>query len=238
MRKLLFDEPYYIEINEARWAVAERVLKHIRSKGEIALQTCLDVGCGPGWFSERISKMGIAVTGLEGRRELIDMAVQRCPQAKFKHLDLEEPDQLQDLSPADMVFCFGLLYHVENPFKLLRRLYALAGHILFIESIVVPSDYPCAWLVEEGKNETQGLSHHSFILSRPALIGILQRVGFPFVYRYHGVVMHPDFMESEGLHPRRGIFLASKVQLSIDSFQSDSPILLPKFDFSKKVIIG
>lgn len=237
MTQLLFDEPYYIDINQARWAVAERVLRHLQTTEQEPIQTCLDVGCGPGWFSERIARLGIEVTGLEGRKELADIAAERCPAASFRHVDIEDGDKLRAIAPADLVFCFGILYHVENPFMLLRNLHALTRHQLFIESIFIPSDHPCAWLVAEGRNETQGLTHYSFILSRPSLMAILQRVGFPFVYQYNGPVAHQDFNQAEGKHPRRGIFLASKTELGLTNFEPVFSIPLAKFDFTKRVTI-
>jgi 2-polyprenyl-3-methyl-5-hydroxy-6-metoxy-1,4-benzoquinol methylase len=237
MSKLLFDEPYYLEINSARWAVAEQVFKFIVENDHIPAKTCLDVGCGPGWFAGRISKMGFAVTGLEGRPELAEIATQRYPAAIIKQLNIEEPGQLSKLSPADIVLCFGILYHVENPFMLLRNLHALTNQILFLETIVVPSEYPCAWLVDEGRNETQGLSHHAFILSKPALVAILQRVGFSCVLEYKGPVPHQDFSESAHQHKRRCIFVASHAEIILDQFEKITQPSLPKFDFTKTILL-
>lgn len=238
MRKLLFDEPYYLQINEARWSVANDVLETLINTGRAPINTCIDIGCGPGWFTERIHRMGIHVRGLEGRKELVEIASSRCPEASFVNIDLEDAHRLRNVPPADLVFCFGLLYHIENPFMLLRNLYALTRRLLFIESIFVPSDHPCAWLVEEGRNETQGLTHHSFILSRPSLIAILQRVGFPFIYQYHGTVAHPDFSHSVNKHPRRGIFIAAKEEIDLINFTAVSPVSLTKFDFTKMVTLN
>jgi hypothetical protein len=39
--------------------------------------------------------------------------------------------------PADFVLCFGLLYHVENPIQVIRKLATLTKHTLCLETEVV-----------------------------------------------------------------------------------------------------
>src|SRR5581483_11336750 len=68
---LLFDEPYYIEINEARWAMARPVVERLRPLLPGGLASCADVGSGPGWFAQRLAHLGLTVTGLEGRGDLV-----------------------------------------------------------------------------------------------------------------------------------------------------------------------
>jgi SAM-dependent methyltransferase len=233
----MFDKQFYLDINKARWEVAHSVLRTLKTDARISIETCLDIGCGPGWFAKRIAEMGIVVQGVDGRLHLIEEARKRCYSAQFSCLNIEDTAKLLSLAPADLVFCFGILYHVENPFLLLRNLYSLTKQILLIESIFIPSDYPCAWLVDESKNETQGLSYHSFLLSNSALVAILKRIGFENIYQYQGRIDHRDFVENKQIQARRAILLASHAKMEIDQFEACSQVDLPKFDFTQKVIL-
>lgn len=230
----LFDEPYYIQINEARWAMAERVLREIRDECGVVLTSCLDVGCGPGWFSQRLATFGLNVVGVDGRRENIEAAKQRMPGVRFHIANIESEEDTAVLSPADLVFCFGFLYHVENPFLVIRTLRRLARKVLFIESIIIPGEAPFAWLVDENPNETQGLTHYSLIPSRTCLLKMLRCAGFEYVYEYLGYVDHQDFQETATRHRRRRIFLASSSTLTMDHLESVPQTVTPKYDFAKK----
>ncbi len=54
----LFDAETYLDINAARWTVAERVLAALSSQGS-APQTAYDFGAGPGWFASRVTDHGL-----------------------------------------------------------------------------------------------------------------------------------------------------------------------------------
>ncbi len=231
---MLFDEPYYIAINQARWAVAENVLNQLRIYQGLSFTNCIDVGCGPGWFSEKLVNWGVNVIGLEGRQELVEEASKRVTEAKFYQVDVESTPQMSQFAGADLVFCFGLLYHTENPFKVIRNLNLLTKKVLFIESMNVPLSEPVTYLVEEGKNETQGLTYHAMIPSRSCLLKMLQVSGFPYLYDYQGYVDHEDFWETETKHQRRGIFLASTVELQVSDLVPSPEIVTPKYNFFKQ----
>jgi ubiquinone/menaquinone biosynthesis C-methylase UbiE len=51
-------------------------------------QKILDLGCGPGELSLKLSELGGLVTGVDGNEELLDAARKRCPQAQFQKQDL------------------------------------------------------------------------------------------------------------------------------------------------------
>lgn len=233
---MLFDESYYIKINEARWSMAEKVLNEICHNNGQEISSCIDVGCGPGWFTKKLITYGISAIGLEGRIELVEEAKLRVPEARFYHIVVESKTQMSSLLSADLVFCFGLLYHTENPFRVIRNLHGLTKKILFIESIIIPENTPITWLVEEGKNETQGLTYHAMIPSRTCMVKMLQSSGFKYVYEFSGKIKHEDFIETDTKHKRRAVFLAARVNLEVSGFMLAPQVATPKFDFSKKIM--
>ena len=233
MSPLLFDEPYYIEINEARWAMARRAIDSLRRQAPGGLTTCADVAAGPGWFSERLAGLGLDVTGIEGRAELVAEAARRVPRARFAQANVESGPEMGALGTFDLVFCFGLLYHTENPFSVVRNLAGLTGKVLFVETMVLPTDEPILRLVSEGQNETQGLTFHSIIPSQTALVKMLQTAGFSWVAEHTGRIEHPDFHDTDQRYRRRGVYLAARQPLSVPDFKALPPAQAPKYDFAK-----
>lgn len=231
----LFDEPYYIKINEARWAMAREVLTQVRDRCSLALSTCLDVGCGPGWFSQKLADLGLNVEGIDGRWENVETARRRAPGLQFHHGNIESDVETAALGQFDLVFCFGLLYHTENPFRVIRTLHRLTRKVLFVESIVAPEDSAGAWLVDENSNETQGLTTYSLIPSRAGMLKMLHASGFKHVYEFLGPVQHDDFREMAARHRKRRVFLASTAALTLDQIVPAPEIATPKYDSAKKV---
>lgn len=225
----LFDRSYYLEINEARWSVAESVIEGLPN-----VRTCIDVGCGPGWFSDRLSKRGLDVFGIDGRQELVDEAARRVPKAKFKTFDITSIDDSRSLLPADLVFCFGLLYHLENPFAAIRNLHFLTENFLFIETQIAPGEGNDFVLVSEGRNQTQGLNFYAVIPSRRALLKMLYVAGFKSVHRYSGKFAHSDFFDTPDRLHRREVFLAAKsAMLTLPDFVQESEPVTPKINYAK-----
>lgn len=233
MPSLLFDEPYYLEINDARWAVVRPVIGDLAARVPGGLRSCLDVGCGPGWFAERLSGVGLSVTGIEGRRELLDEAAHRVPAAQFRQANVESATEMGGLGTFDLTCCFGLLYHTENPFAVVRNLAALTEKVLFIESQVLPTDEPILRMVSEGQNHTQGLTFHSLIPSRTTLVKMLQTAGFTWVAEYTGRINHPDFLDTDERYRRRGVYVAARQPYALADFRALPPAETPKYDFAR-----
>lgn len=224
----MFDDLYYTEINEARWSMAEGVLDRLGT-----VRDCFDVGCGPGWFSERLVARGLRVWGLDGRSELVDEARSRVPEGEFSVVDITNLGGEFDDRPGDLVFCFGLLYHLENPFAAIRNLFRLTKQFLFIETQVAPGLSNDLVLVSEGRNHTQGLNYHALIPSRNALIKMLYVSGFESVYRFTGTIQHADFIDSDSRLHRREIFLVTKDgEFTGGDFVYEPDPKTPKIDYS------
>jgi len=224
-----FDQPYYIRINEARWRMAQQTVKELPD-----IKSCLDVGCGPGWFSERLVDLGLDVVGLDGRDTLVAEATRRVPMARFYIQDITGSVLDTSVSPADLVFCFGLLYHLENPFAAIRNLHGLTKKFLFVETQIAPGSDNKLVLVSENNNETQGLHYHALVPSRKALLKMLYVSGFQNIYRFTGSINHEDFYDSSERDHRREIYLAVKSgELVMPGFVYEEQPSAPKINYSK-----
>ena len=183
------------------------------------LRTALDVGCGFGFFSQVLADLGLEVSAIDARPENTGVAKARIPGVDFRVGDIEAA-ALDDLGVYDLVYCAGVLYHLENPLRALRNLVALTGKVLLIETVIAPFNSQMTVLYEEPKLANQGVNYVACVPSESWFIKSLYRVGFPFVYRAKALPGHRDFHSSFIRQRRRTILFASRVRL-------EHPVLRP-----------
>ena len=115
------------ETRDARMEFLRRVIPPWQPL--LGLHTALDLGCGVGYFSTMLRDLGLSVTAADARPKNIAEARSRHPGIDFRVADAEDAS-LASLGTFDLVVCFGLLYHLENPLRAMRNLRALTGKIL------------------------------------------------------------------------------------------------------------
>lgn len=176
---LIFDKDHYLSLNSSRAKTLGDLLSQFRT--QLNLQTAIDIGCGVGFFSEFLRSNGLRVKGVDGRGENIQEARSRHPGIDFTAGDAENLPTEQ-MGKFDLVLCFGLLYHLENPFRAIRSLERLTEKVLFVEGMCIPGDQAVMELLEEPTSEDQGFHNVAFYPTEKCLIKMLHRAGFPFVY--------------------------------------------------------
>lgn len=204
----IFDYPHYRSLDESR-------IVHLRGilaawKQQLGLETAIDVGCGVGQFSAFLHELGFRTIAVDGRADNAEEARHRAPGVEVHIVDVED-QAIQQLGSFDLVFCFGLLYHLENPFRSIRNLYKLTGKILMIESMCVDEGGSSLHLRDEGRSEDQGLRHVAFYPTEACLVKMLYRAGFPTVHRFTRLPNHPDFRASWVRRKARTMLVASQM---------------------------
>ncbi len=100
--------------------------------------TALDFSSHQGFFSLELAKHCRRVLGLEFRQQNVESA-----RLIRDTLDIQNVEFMQEnietmpahkYEPADIVLCFGLVYHVENPIGVLRRARELTKQVLLVET--------------------------------------------------------------------------------------------------------
>ncbi len=185
----------------------------------LSLRTVLDAGCGIGLFSNYLSSLNLNVAAFDGREGNIEEARKRYPQVEFFVKNVEDP-RVRELGQFDLVLCFGLVYHLENPFRAIRNLHDVTAKVLIIESMVTPSPSPIATLMSECQGDDQGLRYIAFVPSEACLIKMLYQAGFPEVYKTMELPDHEYFRETISHQRRRTVLVASKVKLLSPLLQS------------------
>jgi FkbM family methyltransferase len=230
-----FDTPEALELNRAR-------LDHLATLGlPLDGRSVLDVGCGVGHLAQFFVDRNCRVKCVDGREENVRDLRQRYPGLPAGVADVEAG--LESFGTFDVVFCYGLLYHLENPVLGIRNMAQVCRDLLLIETLVCDSQLPVTHWAEEpltGNQALRGLgSRHS-----PSFVKLaLNAAGFPFVYRAASPPRHPDFEVSwdnslawrQHGHLIRSVFVVSRRELHnsnlIPQTTQDPPRLaLPPLD--------
>jgi len=208
----IFDQGHYLRLIEARAATIRRIADELRPV--LSLATALDAGCGVGFFSKILQDAGLNVHAFDGRIENVEEARSRFPQIACEQGDVES-SEIRKLGQFDLVLCFGLLYHLENPMSAIRNLRALTRKALLIESMCFPDEKPWMLLREEPRFEDQSLTDLAFYASEGCLVKMLYRSGFIAVYRIAYLPDHDDFRETSDHVRRRTVLFASECPVSL-----------------------
>jgi tRNA (mo5U34)-methyltransferase len=212
-RGFIFDQPHYRGLNKAREETLHQLLGSLRK--DMTLQSAVDVGCGVGYFSAFLQTLHFNVLGLEGRPENVAEARSRVPGVEFRLADAEGTG-IGSLGKFDLTICFGLLYHLENPFVAIRNLFALTGKVAILEGMCLPGSEPILEVRDEGLTEDQGLRHVALYPTENGLVKLLYRSGFPYVYRFRNPPAHHDYQTSRHQKRVRTILAASTLPLRTD----------------------
>ena len=211
-----FDQKSYRQLIEARSETIQTVIKKL--KPALGLSNALDAGCGVGFFSQTLAEFGLAVCGFDGRAENVAEARRRFPEIPFEQADVQDRGILQ-LGAFDLVLCFGLIYHLENPFLAIRNLRAITGKCLLLESMCLPGEKAHMLLRPEPRQEDQSLTDVACYPSEVSLVKMLYRSGFALVYRVLALPDHDDFRETAEHERRRTVLLASSLPVDVAGFR-------------------
>jgi SAM-dependent methyltransferase len=184
---VVFEDATARAINEARLAFLDRL------QLPLAGRRVLDVGCGVGHFASYYVSRGSEVVGVDGRAENIALMAERLPAVGGYVMDVQTAD-LAALGRFDLIHCFGLLYHLDNPVAALRRMADACEGLLLIETMVCDSSRPVVVLVDESLSANQALQG---LASRPSpsyIAMALNRIGFRHIYGAAEPPDHPDFL--------------------------------------------
>lgn len=212
IQKLKFCKPKVIKINEAR-------LKHLASLGlSLEGKSVLEVGAGIGMLTHFFEDLGCDVLSTEGREANVLENLRRHPhrEGRAKTVDLAEPHSHTHLGKFDVVFCYGVLYHLGDPNQCLMDLSEVCKELFLLSSRVFMRD----------NNKINKFKRKSFYNlraracrpSRKWIMNILSKY-YEFVYITRTQPNHSDFhLNWPATSPTaRAVFVASRTKLSLST---------------------
>ncbi len=172
-----FRDESYLRINRAR-------LDHLASLGlDLYKKNVLEVGAGVGDLTGFFVERGCSVLSTDARpANLEQIARQHAASAKVRTapLDLDQPGPVAG-GPFDVVFCYGLLYHLTKPELALAYLAQQARGVLLLETCVSFGTHEAVNPTAELNFASQALDGLGCRPTRPWVWSTLKRL-FPYVY--------------------------------------------------------
>lgn len=202
----------------------QRRQEHLASLGlDLHGRTVLEVGAGIGDHTTFFLDRDCRVTSLEGRSENCVIFRRNMETAGYRGTPLPELIEADaaDLRAAvgarrfEIVYCYGLLYHVSDPATLLAQMAEACGDLLLLETCVSYGDSPDVNPVREpADSPTQSIEGLGCRPTRSWIHGQL-RAHFPHVYLPVTQPAHEEFPLDWRTPPAerlltRAVFIASR----------------------------
>lgn len=223
-----FRLPHYQRINQRR-------LEHLGSLGlALAGKRVLELGCGVGDLTGFFVDRGCRVHAIDGREE--NLAVLRGQWAGRGGVtcgvkNLDEPGEFSG-EPFDVVFCYGLLYHLEHPTRMLDFASRACGPkgVLLLETCVSFGDgVEVNPVAEDAASESQAVGGLGCRPTRPWVMARL-RERFAQVYVPRTQPAHEQFPTDwrSAAKPgqlSRAVFVASRQAISNPNLLAQLPMV-------------
>lgn len=179
-------------------------------------RSVLEVGSGPGDHTGFFLERGCTVVSTDSRQECCDALTARYPSVQAHTVDMNCPD-LSRFGTFEVVYCYGLLYHLENPTNALSEMSKVCSELLLLETCV--SHYPSADklnIVPETADFTQSSTGKGCRPDRRWLFDRL-KTHFEYVYQSRSQPRHREFPLDWTQPPTglvsRAVFVASRKPL-------------------------
>ncbi|MGH7768852.1 MAG: class I SAM-dependent methyltransferase [Candidatus Binatia bacterium] len=172
--------------------------------GSLKGKRILDMACNSGFWSIQCALLGAEVVGFDGRPELIEQSnliksIVGVRNVEFRVLDF------WDLSPQsmggtfDIVFNFGLLYHLPKPVEALQLTKSMARENILLDTAVYRTKKPVIRLEWEEPDDIRNATR-SGVVARPSKASIEMmlkhiHVGEAFEIPLHTTDMPPQYID-------------------------------------------
>lgn len=216
-----FLTPYYQQHNVARLSHLESLMLDFNKK------TVIEFGAGVGDHTIYYLFKNCHVLPTDARPELVEIIKNRYG-IKAQLFDAEKDlEKLKEFEHFDIIHCYGVLYHLNNPAKFLEAVSSI-GETLLLETCVSPDHLPVdVYYIKENKKDlTQAISGNGCCPSRKWVEKELKKY-FEFVYYPKTQPDHSEFPRDWSNLPDKGliraIFIASHVEIFNPNLTTEMP---------------
>ena|SRR5262245_11045830 len=197
----------------------DRRLRHLASLAlPISGRSVLEVGAGVGDHTQFFLTRGCTIVTTDVRAENLRVLRARYPHLDVRSLDLDHPEGLEGAS-FDIVYCYGVLYHLTNPAEAIAFMARVCSGILLLETCVSFGEGDeLHWCDEPGGHPTQSIVGRG---CRPTRRWVYRRLQDHFEHVYLPTTQpnHEEFPVDWTLAPPsretliRSVFIAARRSL-------------------------
>jgi hypothetical protein len=194
--------------------LTRRRQEHLATLGlPIAERSVLEVGAGIGDHTDFFVDRGCRLVVTEGRPENVAILRQRYPTVDARLLDLDYPDS--DAPGAEIVYCYGTLYHLSRPAEALQYMSDRCTSTMLLETCVRPGDEERLEWADESRHALHQSMHGRGCRPTRSWVRSQLRRHFPHVYIPRTQPWHEEFPLDWNFEFKRGkltraIFIASR----------------------------
>jgi len=175
----------------------------------------LEVGAGIGLHTKFFLDRKCTVTVTDGKADNVEEIKRRLPDVESYVLDLDKPNAADGIGLFDIVYCYGLLYHIGDPESAIAQLANICKEQILLELIVNPSEKNNIEYLTDPAGNNQSLHGPA---CRPSRAWIVDKLKKYFGYGYITVTQprHPEFptnWDERHNHNTRAVFVGSKKPL-------------------------
>jgi FkbM family methyltransferase len=216
----VFLEPEALRINHARQ-------QHLASLGlDLERKRVLEVGAGIGLHTAFFEQLDCDILSTDANPTNVGEMLRSYPNRNVGVLDLDRAVELDELGAFDVVYCYGTLYHLQDPEGALARLSGVCSGQILIETIVALGEFPEVHRLLEPLSSNQAIRGVGTRPTRPWVMSALRR-HFGHAYTTLDQPDYPDFVtdwETIGHGGNlRAIFVGSKCPLTLSSLTAGLP---------------
>jgi SAM-dependent methyltransferase len=224
--------PYDVFLTPNALAINKARQEHLNSLGlEMSSKRVLEVGGGIGLHTPFFLERGCTVVLTDGNPQNLEEIRRRYKTLTSCVLDMEGDEPISGLGTFDLIYCYGLLYHLKNAERAIERLAEICTGQIMIETCVYPGTFDEILFVRDFVSNNQAISR---IGCRPTRLWVLNRLRKYFGYGYITKTQpdHTDFPtdwdcpDTNLLY--RAVFIGSKSVLSNPMLGEDIPRKQPK----------
>lgn len=224
---------YYQQHNVAR-------LSHLESLGlNLSNKKVLEFGAGIGDHTIFYLFKNCNVLPTDARPELVEIIKNRFGIRAEVFNAEKDLLKLEKFEYFDIIHCYGILYHLNNPNKFIEAVSSI-GETLLLETCVSPDHLPVDvyYLKENQKDHTQAVSGIGCRPSRKWVENELKK-NYKFVYYPKTQPDHLEFPLNWDNRPEksliRAIFIASHVEIFNSNLTREAPIKYEKTNYNRSI---
>jgi len=207
----MFGHNSYVRHNQRR-------LEHLASlRLNLSNRSVLEVGAGIGDHSGFFLDRGCEMVITEARLDNLDLLRSRYPDLDVRYLDMENPDLSKD-ELFNIVYCYGLLYHLGAPKDAIEFMSQHSQNILLLETAVLFGSEDTVTIGTDTNLPSDSVSGFACRPTRTWIYNQLKQ-HFEFVYMPITQPNHEEFPLNWEEYPlndktlMRSVFIASRQKL-------------------------
>jgi FkbM family methyltransferase len=194
----MLPDDFQVFFNENAYALNKARSRHLASLNlDLQGKKVLEVGAGVGLLTHFFEAHDCTILTTDARPQNVREICREYPHRHVQILNLDTESDLTDLGSFDIVFCYGLLHHLQNPDQALKLLASVCTGIILIDVCVFPGSEgndrpPINFIREDPTNPSQAVSGTGCYPARSWVMEAL-RNDFGYAYSSRYQPWHPDF---------------------------------------------